>query len=99
MAAQQSQHVHPSHPVRGSVQQIMRNMAFEKGKFEDFNAGYVKYSHKRPSVDHGAIKNPLNQFMSYGIAEYCPPSLLTKSVVDEARDLMDYSIKVLGTPQ
>lgn len=99
MVRQQTQPCHPSHPVRGTVEAVIRNMAFERGEFTDFNDGYVKYSHKRPPVDHDAIKIPLNRFVSYGIAKYQNPVLVTKTIYDEAKALMDFSTQVLGTPQ
>lgn len=88
---------HPSHPVRGSVEMIMRHMAQDSARFDAFNTGYVKMSLRRPSVDHEAIKNPLNRLMSYGIKEFTAPSLVTKTVYDEAAELFEHAVNVLGT--
>lgn len=88
---------HPSHPMRGSVEMIMRHMAQESARFDAFNTGYVKMSLRRSPVDHEAIRNPLNRFVSYGIAEFSPPFLVTKTVYDEAANLFEHAVNVLST--
>jgi hypothetical protein len=87
---------HPSHPVRGSVEMLMRHMAQDTARFDAFNTGYVKMSIRRV-VDHDAIKVPLNRFMSYGIAPYSQPFLVTKTVYDQAAELFQHAIGTLGT--
>lgn len=87
---------HPSHPVRGSVEMLMRHMAQDSARFDAFNGGYVKMSIRRV-VDHNAIKNPMNRFMAYGIANFSQPFLVTKTVYDEAAELFEHAVNVLGT--
>lgn len=91
-----TQRCHPSHPVRGSVEGIMRHLTEDTAEFSAFNAGYVKMHRRRPAIDHDAIKNPLNRLMSYGVAKLGPPILVTKAVYDEAAALMEYATQVLG---
>lgn len=92
-----TQPCHPSHPVRGSVEMVMRHLAQNSAQFDAFNAGYVKFRVRRAPVDHDAIKNPLNRFMSFGIPEFYPASLVTKTVYDEAFELFEHAVNVLGT--
>lgn len=88
---------HPSHPVRGTVEMVMRHLTQDTAQFEAFNSGYVKLRVKRPEIDHAAIKDPLSRLMSYGISALGPASLVTKTVYDEAAELYEYATTVLGT--
>lgn len=88
---------HPSHPRRGSVEMVARHLTQGTAKFEAFNTGYVKMLRRRPQVDHDAIKGPLDRFISYGLPEFDSPVLVTKTVYDQAAELIEFATDVLGT--
>jgi hypothetical protein len=84
-------------PPRGSIERILRHMAFENAKFEPFNFGFVRCYMKRPGIDVSKLEG-LNRFFAEGGPAFNAPFLYSKNLYDEAVEMFEYATQELGTP-